>query len=242
MIDTEVIDTLNQPQEEVVTQVEQEPAGQQNTPQEEDKREKNLKILREKATRAERERDEAIRRLQEIEARSTAPAQQPEDDEIVLGPDELAEGKHISRVTRKVRRLEEKLKAYEEKTATEIIEAKLKSQYPDFDAIVTKENIEALKSEFPEVAHTIHSSTDVYSKAASAYKLIKRLGIAQDNSAFDAEKAAAQKNAYKPKPTASIAPQQGDTPLSKANAFANGLTPELQAQLLKEMQAARRAL
>jgi hypothetical protein len=40
---------------------------------------------------------------------------------------------------------------------------------------------------------------------------------------------------------ASISPQQGDSPLTKANAFANGeLTPELKAQLWKETNQYRR--
>jgi hypothetical protein len=55
-----------------------------------------------------------------------------------------------------------------------------------------------------------------------------------------ADRAAAQKNASKPKPLASVSPQQGDSPLSRANAFANGLTPELQKQLRQEMEEARK--
>ncbi len=49
-----------------------------------------------------------------------------------------------------------------------------------------------------------------------------------------------QKNASKPKPLASVNPQQGDSPLSRANAFANGLTEELKDQLRKEMSESRR--
>jgi hypothetical protein len=242
MIDTEVMDTLSQSQEEVVSETNQEHPQQQAAPVEEDKREKNLKILRERSARAEKERDEAVRRLQEIESLKAQSTPQPEDDEITLGPDELAEGKHLSRVTRKIRKLEEELKSYRQQASVDTTEARLKAQYPDFDKIVTQENIELLRDAYPEIAQTIHSSSDLYSRAASAYTIIKKMGIAQDTSVFDADKIAAQKNSYKPKPTASISPQQGDTPLSKANAFANGLTPELQAQLLKEMQAARRAL
>ena len=37
-----------------------------------------------------------------------------------------------------------------------------------------------------------------------------------------------------------MSPQQGDSPLSRANAFANGLTPELRVQLIKEMEEARK--
>ena len=246
MIDTEVIDTLVQdtPQETVdnpetvAPSSAEAPAGR---PSETDK-EKNLRLLREKATRVERERDEALRRLQEIEARSAQAPAQPEDDEFHIGPNELAEGQHLAKVVKKIRKLEEELKGYKQQASVDTTEARLKAQYPDFDKVVTKDNIEMLREMYPEIAQTIHTSPDLYSRAASAYTIIKKMGINQDPSVFEAERAAAQKNAYKPKPTASISPQQGDTPLSKANAFANGLTQELKDQLLKEMQAARRAI
>jgi hypothetical protein len=49
----------------------------------------------------------------------------------------------------------------------------------------------------------------------------------------------AHKNASKPKPLASVSPQQADSPLSKANAFANmPLSKEVKNQLHKEMIAA----
>ena len=85
-----------------------------------------------------------------------------------------------------------------------------------------------------------NSSNDLYSTAVSAYTMIKNLGIAPKGDDFMVQKAQAQKNAAKPKPLASVNPQQGESPLSKANAFANGLTDDLKAQLLKEMYAARR--
>ena len=59
----------------------------------------------------------------------------------------------------------------------------------------------------------------------------------EDNYSKDRDKA--QSNASKPKPLASVSPQQGDSPLSRANAFANGLTDELKSQLRKEMEQAR---
>jgi len=240
MIDNEVMNTLAQEPQEVVDN--QETTEQVTVPQPvETDKEKNLRLLREKASRVERERDEAIRRLQEIEARSAQAAPQPEDEEFHIGPDELAEGKHLAKVVKKIRKLEEELKGYRQQASVDTTETRLKAQYPDFDKIVTKEHIETLRDMYPEIAQTIHSSPDLYSRAASAYTIIKKMGIYQDTGALEPDRALAQKNAFKPKPTASIAPQQGDSPLSKANAFANGLTPELKDQLIKEMQAARRA-
>jgi hypothetical protein len=74
-----------------------------------------------------------------------------------------------------------------------------------------------------------------------AYKMIKLLNIHRDTS-YDADKLKAQQNLAKPKSLSSIAPQKSESPLSHANAFANGLTPELKDQLVKEMFAARQNL
>lgn len=203
---------------------------------------RNFRALRQKAERIERERDEALRKLQEVEAaRQPNPAATQEDVEINIGDDDLAEGKHLRKVSTKMKRLEEELKQYKQQASLSAIEIKLKSQYPDFDKVVSKDNIEALKDSYPELAATLSASSDVYATAVSAYTMIKKFGIAQEEAPYDAEKILAQRNAAKPRPLASVSPQQGDTPLSRANAFANGLTDELKAQLRKEMEDARKA-
>jgi hypothetical protein len=136
---------------------------------------------------------------------------------------------------RKIKALEQKIQGYQQQSAESTVEAKLKYQYPDFDKIVSADNIRQLSSSYPELAATINSSSDLYSKAVSAYTLIKKLGIAPAEDMYSQEREVAQRNAAKPRPLASVSPQQGDSPLSHANAFANGLTPELRKQLHKEM-------
>lgn len=222
------------------------PDAQEVKPQapEEDIYVKNYRAIRTKAERLERERDEAIRRLQEIESSTystKAPVETPHqtEDEVRVGDDDLVEGKHLTKFGRKVKELENKLRQYEQQSTMATTEVRLKSQYPDFDKIVSKDNIDMLKDAYPELYSTIYTSNDLYNKAVSAYTLIKKLGIHREDTHI-AEKALVQKNAAKPRPLASVAPQQGDTPLSKANAFANGLTEDLKAQLLKEMQDIRR--
>lgn len=209
-------------------------AVKQSAPQE------SWKILREKAEKAERERDEAIRYIKEMQNRNQeTPASVEEEDQTVLEEDALVEGKHLKKVNKHIKNLENQLKQYQQQTALSATEVKLKSQYPDFDSVVSKENLENLRYAYPEIANTINSSTDLYSKAVSAYTMIKKLGISQADS-FQEERALVQKNSVKPKPLASVSPQQGDSPLSKANAFASGkLTDELKKQLYKEMMESR---
>lgn len=119
-------------------------------------------------------------------------------------------------------------------------ETRLKSLHPDADRVLSESNIAIFREKHPEMANTIYNSTgDMYSKMLSAYTMIKNLGVHHED-LFEADRNLAQKNAAKPRPLTSISPQQGDTPMSKANAFANGLTPELQKTLHAEMERYRK--
>jgi hypothetical protein len=238
MFDDEKIVEETQPEQ---TQPEQQPEQQEVPAQEspvqapvETPADRNLRAMAKKMREVERERDEALRLAQE----KHAPVEEP-DEEINIGNDDIAEGKHVKAITQKIKRMEEKLRKYEQASTTMSAEAMLKAQYPDIDKVVTKENLDALRESDPEFAEMLDTSSSFRAKAISAYKHIKKLGLyVEDN--YVADRELAQKNASKPKPLASVSPQQGDSPLSRANAFANGLTPELQKQLLQEMAEARK--
>jgi hypothetical protein len=235
--DTETLQPELLPQSDSHEVESQQAPASQEEEQSKSNAQQNFKQLREKSERIARERDEAIARLREYESRiksqSPTQASDVESDEISMAPDELAEGKHISKVQKQLNKLKEEVRV-----AT--TEAKLKAQYPDFDSVVTKDNVQALRDAYPEIAHTLNSSPDLYSTAVSAYTLIKKLGLNSQASAYDQEKQIVHANAAKPRPLASVSPQQGDSPLSRANAFANGLTEELKVQLRREMEESRR--
>jgi len=179
-----------------------------------DDSDRNITRLREDKKRLERERDDMYRRVQEFEA-----SKQRE-----LAPDDIAEGKDL-------KRLEDKI----ERTFTEL---RLKAQYPDFDEVVNSETIASLRDLYPDIAAALHATPDTEAKGSSVYKIIKKMGIYREDT-FKNEKEQAVNNATKPRPLTSVSPQQGESPLARANAFANGLTDELREQLRKEMYQAR---
>jgi hypothetical protein len=196
---------------------------------------KHFKTLRDAKDKAERERDEALSILRQ----QYQPQQQVADEdqeEPDLAPDDIPEWRHVEK---KMKNMERRLQQYEQSNSQDIIYAKVKAQYPDFDSIVSRDNVEMLKDNHPEIAQTLNSSPDLYAKAISAYKLIKQFGISQ-NPSIELDKAKAQRNAAKPKSAATVSAQQGQSPLSRANAFEQGLTGDLKDQLLKEMAAARK--
>lgn len=217
-------------------------------PSKEDNRTNNMRALREQNEKIARERDEAFRRLQEYEAQlkpQTSPQRadnssvESEDLQFQLGDDELAEGKHLSKMVKKIRQMESKLAQYEQQSSATSAELKLKAELPDFDKIVTADNIKTLSATYPDIAKSLGSNPDLYSAAKSAYTIIKNLGIYVEDT-YQTQRDIVQRNMAKPKALASVSPQQGTSPLSKANMFADGLTPELKAQLRAEMEACRK--
>lgn len=226
-------------QEEIEEEFEDEPVVVSETPQQ-----SNFRMIRERAENAERRADEAMKYAMSLQQQQQPKQQyqpEPEDDysDIGLDDDGLAEGKHLKKVLKEMRELKKEMHAYKSKSTTENVEVRLKSQYPDFDQVITNDNLQTLTSMNPELAEMISHTPDMYKRAKLAYDMVKQYGIhksAPEAPKYEAEKAVAQKNAAKPRPLASVSPQQGDSPLSKANAFANGsLSEDMKAQYRREM-------
>ena len=237
----ELNNTIQEATEQEVVQEQDKPEVNEEVQQEQsDYKEANIREMRLRKERAEKERDEAYRLVQQMKEQYEKPAQKsdPDDEDLNIGADDFVEGKHLGKVANKIKKLEQQLKNYQQVTTSATVETRLKQKYNDFDSVVSKENVEALVRDYPEIGDTLRSNADLYSQAVSAYTMIKQLGIYREDK-YEADRARAQKNAAKPRPLASVSPQQGEGPLQRANAFANGLTDELKEQLLKEMNDAR---
>lgn len=239
-------DTIYAPQEEQTQEQEvtaaPEPVQEQKYETDGDR---NFRELRRKASRLEQEKEQYRARLEQYEAqnqqRHPQKAQEHEEPDIAIGDEDIVEGKVLKQFIKKQKALEAELKTFKAKSTEDIIESRIRARFPDYYSVVNADSIEALAAEDPELAYTIQSSQDFYNKAVLAYKEIKRRGIVPESN-HDNEKKRVQENSSKPRSTTTIAPQRGESPLSQANAFANGLTPELKSSLLKEMrEAAKKA-
>jgi hypothetical protein len=212
--------------EEQPEQVEPEQPQEQPRPQQQ-----NFKSIRDRAERAEAE----LRAYKE-QQRHQAP--QEENLDINIEEDALAEGKHLNKVQKKLKAMENQLKQYQQQSHLTNVRSMLKDQFPDFDKVLTQDNLDRLNETEPEIAYSLNSTQDPYTAGVSAYKMIKKMGIYEDKGSYNPNIQTVQKNAAKPRPVASLKLQGGDSPLTHANAFANGLTPDLQKNLYKEMQDA----
>lgn len=197
-------------------------------------KDENMRALREKAERLQRQNEEYQRMIQESQYQQqyAQQQQQPQAPEVDPGDDDLIEGKHYKKLARELKQVQQQ--AYES-----AIESRIRSTFPDYDSVVNMQTIKALKESEPELAASLYANPNFLEKAVGTYKAIQRLNLTPENT-YDVDKAIAQKNAAKPRTVTSISPQQGESPLARANAFANGLTPELQKQLWKEMNEHRK--
>lgn len=180
-------------------------------------KERNFRALREKADRIQKERDEMARQLKELQKKADR------------DPDDLVEARYVN----------DKIAQLEQKMYMNSTESRLKYELPDIESVVNEKNLQALVEREPELAAAINSSTDFYAKAKAAYKAIKQFGIIQDPAA-SADRERAQANATKPRAGAQVTGAGSDSPLTRAHAFANGLTDDLKKQLWKEMVDSRR--
>jgi len=233
--------SVNQTQEKPLETDTSNRASSPASPQQE-----NFRKVREKLEKAERERDEYARKIAQLSAADKPSTTVPEEDlDFNLGDNDIAEGKHLSKMGRKMKQLEQKIAEVENKrqqlaqqSEEYSIVAGIKADYPDIDKVVNEATMEALERTDPDLVALIKSSGNLRGKAVAAYKAIKDKGLYVEDT-YASERERVQKNIVKPKPTAAVAGT--GTPLSQADMFANGLTKELKDQLHKEMIAAMKA-
>lgn len=237
----QALEQLQQPQEQPMAQ--EAPAPKEST------REYNFRVMREKLERAEREAREKEEMLQRLlaqqqtaqPARKQYVAEDDEDYTVSVNPDDIVEGKHLSKIDKKITKqfntLKQELDYYKQQAAAAAAEARLKSQYRDLDEVLSVDNIKTLQTIYPELARTIDRNPDLYDKAVSAYTMIKNLGIHQSEA--DQAKTKITQNMAKPRPLAAAKTSQpSESPLSKASVYGNRLSEERKEQLRREMDEA----
>jgi len=199
-----------------------------------DDQDRNWKEARRKMQDLElkaREQEEVIRRL-------TAPAAPKEDDELdKLGDEDIVTKRQAIKLASKMAETIAQKVIKEREAST--VDERLSLKYPDFAQVVTKENIEFLKENEPELAESLSYNPDPFKQGIAAYKLLKKAGLGDQQmaNASSREKDKAIKNSQKPVSVNAVTKQSA---IGNAHMFENGLTPELKASLLKEMREAQK--
>lgn len=209
----------------------------EETPQpKQNKAAENIRELRRSKEKTERQLEQALSYIQQIQTQK-APDAPEEDLSYNLNPDDIAEGKHLSKLEKKILRLESAMQKNYQQSAQMAVEARIKATFPDFDKIVNMDTVRALADEEPELAASIDANPDLFKKASAAYKLIKKLGIAENHD-YEPEKQKVQNNLNKPRPAVSVAPKS-QSALTEANAFmSREMSESERTRLLKEIAEA----
>lgn len=202
--------------------------------------ERNWKAFREKQEQLQQELQKERQKREEYEQilyqklTQGKETKETESDELSsLSDDDWVNKKQSQKLAQKLAQ-EEVKKALEQerlRQSEEMLPTRLKTQFQDFDAVVTEDNVKQLRTLEPEVALALSQIGDKYAQAVAAYKYIKMfVPKAQEQTEF---KERVQKNAQKPGSLSSV----GGSSLSQASNFEKGLTPELKNQLWAEMRA-----
>lgn len=218
VLDT-ALESIQEPQEEVGEQLVEQKEQQESS--EEKPQDRNFKQLRTRAEKAEQERDEAIRSNRQYEAyikqfQQQQPQHTPEPEEVV-SDDDIVDERRLKKTQKK---LEEKIAQLEGALSTQSAQQRVAAKHNDFYKVVTKENIDKLCEQYPQIARTLETSPDFDSKLESAYLLIDKLILsnAEKNDKYDDVRAVALANNAKPKTATSIQSQQNSA-LAKAHQF-----------------------
>lgn len=211
----------------------------------ESEQDRNWRAMREKVDQLQRETEKERAKREEYEEilykkllQSNTPEAPPEVDEFAdIQSDDWLTKEQSQRLAEKLAEKKAKeivAKALEEernRRSEEELPTRLSTQFSDFNAVVTDENVKQLKELEPEVAQALSLIGDKYAQAVAAYKYIKKfVPRAEEVSNY---KKKVEENSSKPGTLSSQS-----SALSKAHNFERGLTPELKKQLYREMQEA----
>jgi hypothetical protein len=217
---------------------------QQNQSQESQK-EANMRILRERAEAAER-RSLELERMMQMNMSQNQPSQkmQLEDDEddFDLSDDTYIEGKHLKKYVKslknELKNTRKQFEDYNNQQSQYNAEIRLKSQFSDFDSVVSTENIDKLKQQKPALFRTIMANADIYDKGYAAYEMIKNSGILADQ--YQEVDKRLEDNRMKPRSAANASPQSGETPLTRVGDYDRRiLSEERKEQLRRQVKEAK---
>lgn len=216
--------------EVVAQEVETHQVANEQPPQESQRRDEEMNWKRAREMMEEQKRQleqmkERERLYQQELMKFTKPVTNEEPAEN-FADDDLLTAAQAKRVAEKI--AEQKFKSLWQQTEDAKAEDNLRREFPDYDAVVTPENLQKLARENPEILESLQATPRLYAKGKTAYKFLKTMV----NPDFVESKEKIQTNSAKPRSSSSLGASGA---LSQASLFERGLTPDLKKQLLEEM-------
>lgn len=220
----------------------QEPSKQEQVAAE---KERNWIQMRERTEAAERRAQELERMMQNNMSQSQKSQKieiDDDEDDFGLDNDTYVEGKHLKKQVKSlkqaIKQSEQKFAEMNQRNYVAQSEMRLKSQFTDFDNVVTTDNLNKLANTNPVLHRAIMANSDVYDMGYTAYSLIKSSGIVENKYAEQDRRL--EENQRMPRSAANVSPQQGESPLTRVGDYERrSLTEERKLQLLKQVADAK---
>ncbi len=207
------------------------------------KQELNFREMREKNKQLERERDAALRLMEEEKLRNKYASQpQQEYQEQQLADDDIPDvgyvKKQLAKVQQELAAERERQAADRQKYEQQNAITRLAAEYPDYADLLADRNIELLRSLEPELMASIDGMTDTYARGKAAIKAAKAFGVASHDP-YKNQKAAIQQQASKPKAVNALNPSSSNSALNQAHNF-SGVMDDAERQRVY-LEAVRRS-
>lgn len=183
---------------------EQSPVVEQTAPQQQSDKEYNMRQLRERAERAERELEMSRRQ------------QQPEEDDLGVDDDALLEGKQLKKYHKQNKGNYQKTQAQLDQITNTLATLQLQTSRPDINSVVTDENLEKLSRLKPHIYRSIMANPDFVDRGLVAHDAISTWIKPDKHQAADQK---LEDNKSKPRASSSVGPSPSDTPLTRVGDY-----------------------
>lgn len=196
-----------------------------------------------RAVRAQAEEAKHIRREKEAlererdfyrEQAAQRTQQQPQQDDYRTDTEKQLQHQ-MEELRQQVLRQEKETSQTKQQLAVAKAEQRLTDDFPDIKSVVSDENVERLKTEYPHLYNAVVSSSDVYTVGSSAYEMIIAKGIykKQVSPLNQLTQTNIARNQAKPRSTSTIAPHAGESPIKQAASFmGNSISSEEERKAL----------
>lgn len=224
--DTEMVENQTNEEETVYEETSQPETAK-------DRQWKEVKFKADQAKHLQREKEQLERELEFY--KNQQPQQTQSDDD-----DDYSTKKDWRLIEKKQRELEQKLAESEKQNAIARAERQLLEDYPDIREVVSNENIERLKDDYPHLYNSVIASNDVYTVGAAAHEMIMAKGIHKKKPSAINQVTSINRNQSKPKSSSMVSPQHGNdpsSPIKTAHSFMgnNISSEEERKQIFAEM-------
>jgi len=182
------------------------------------------------AQEAQRQRDEAYRLLQMIDnnlRNQQAPQKTVEEDSFdinSLDDEDYANNKVLKKIIKQQYKqyqdLKNEVETSKKSSYSMAVEARIRSEYPDYTSIVSDDNIQRLKEEKPFIFRTIANIKDPYEQAVAAYEATVGINGNTTNQ-YSREDMQMARNKSKPRPSSAIPPKKKESTLDKIDSYGN---------------------